>query len=108
MVGVVNIADYLLFLLNRAGEFSYVDALGLSAPTDDVRRLLAETARASGMTKVINDLDTGTKREVADVDRVATHFVRLFRDGRIGKINLDWEDVADLAAGEEDNAATRR
>ena len=30
---------------------------------------------------------------IADVDRMSLHFVRQFREGRLGLLNLDWEDV---------------
>ncbi len=54
-VGVLMIADYLLYLLNRAGETSYVDALGLSAPTDNIRQLIAKAGLANRF--LINKLD---------------------------------------------------
>ncbi len=37
------------------------------------------------------------------MDKICAHFVRLFRKGHLGKVNLDFEDVEDvLASGTSD------
>ncbi len=61
VVGASNIADYLLFLLNRAGLFDYVGEMSLSAPTDDLRRMVAEAAVAKGMTQRVKNFEVGGK-----------------------------------------------
>ncbi len=33
---------------------------------------------------------------VPNMEEVCLHFVRLFRKGKLGRLNLDWEEVQDL------------
>ena len=44
VVGVVLIADYCLYWMNKRGIFSYVDVLSLPAPCDDINEVLIRVA----------------------------------------------------------------
>ena len=58
-VGFEYMADYLLYLLNRHQMFEYVNILGLDAPSDDIRVVLATYALSQGFVSVKTDLATG-------------------------------------------------
>jgi len=52
IVGAQVIADYLLFVLNRAGSWGgYVKEWALESPTDDIDQLLQTIAQRIGMSK---------------------------------------------------------
>lgn len=82
--GELYLLDYLLYRLNRAQMFQYVEELGLPGPTDDVRllsshvaALLARKGRAPW--EVCNAHPTWGAQFV----------IQLFRAGRLGKLCLD-------------------
>ena len=56
---MLNICDYLLYLLNRSACFTYVDFLNLRGPTDDVRQLLSEAAKSLDISRLATDARTG-------------------------------------------------
>ena len=58
-VGEVYLADYLLFLLNRAQLFDYVDLLRLEQPSDDIIFVLTKAALALNKVVLKNDIGTG-------------------------------------------------
>ena len=73
VVGEFEIADYLLFLLNQRGIFSYVDALGLKEPTDSLKELI---------TGICNKF----KKDELSAARL---FIRFYREGKFGLFLLD-------------------
>lgn len=80
IVGTDNLVDYLLYRLNSSRMYDYVNHYGLSAPVEDIEELLAAACRISG--------GLG-KTEAVQRDMAATHLLRAFRDGKLGKITLD-------------------
>ncbi|BES98310.1 Hypothetical protein NTJ_11125 [Nesidiocoris tenuis] len=89
LVGIRNIADYLLYFLNKRQCFTYVEKLNLKEPTDSIDFLLVSAAISSGKTVKRRDMATGGYTTVPDLDRAATTFVSMFRSGEFGKFLLD-------------------
>uniref|UniRef100_A0A0A9X5H2 Mitochondrial GTPase 1 n=1 Tax=Lygus hesperus TaxID=30085 RepID=A0A0A9X5H2_LYGHE len=87
-VGIRHIADYLLYFLNRRGDFEYVRHLGLSSPLDNVEELLVESAVNMGKTLKRKNVEGGYTM-IPDIETAAYHFVKLFRTGALGKFILD-------------------
>jgi mitochondrial GTPase 1 len=79
-VGIPMIADYMLFVLNRARNFTYVSRLNLVEPTDDIRFLLQHTARLRNLLKP----DGSTNDPLA-----AQWLLAAFRRGAFGRVMLD-------------------
>lgn len=44
LVGEEVVADYLLYRMNKNGEFGYVSSLGLAAPCDNIHEILVRLA----------------------------------------------------------------
>lgn len=89
IVGEENISDYLLFWLNKHKNFSYVDYMGLSEPTDDIILALLSCARKLDKTIKMRNLSLNTVEEKPDLKSAAIHFIRGFRTGELGKLFLD-------------------
>lgn len=73
VVGEDEIADYLLFTLNRRSNFSYVEKVGLKEPTDSLPVL-------------IQAMEARFKK---DPLACARRFIRLYREGAFGLFILD-------------------
>lgn len=73
VVGEGEIADYLLYTLNRRRNYSYVPVLGIGKPTDNLSVLL--TLMCSKYKK--------------DELSAARMFIRLYREGKFGLFLLD-------------------
>jgi len=89
IVGEANIADYLLYSLNKQRRFQYVEALGLKQPTDDINVLLVALALKHGFHKTIFCVETRKQRTIPKLDDSASRFIRLFREGKLGPFNFD-------------------
>ena len=72
-MGEDEIADYLLFTLNRRSNFSYVEKVGLKEPTDSLPIL-------------IQAMEARFKK---DPLACARRFIRLYREGAFGLFVLD-------------------
>jgi len=88
LVGPDLIADYLLYWLNKNERFDYADHMGLPGPTDNILEVLVSGAKVLNKYKKIKNYD-GQMLLKPDFDSSAHHFVKLFRTGEFGKINLD-------------------
>ena len=85
VAGEMYIADYILWRLNRARKFEYVDVFELPGPLDSSQHL---------MTHIGTMLSSSSKRQFnVDVLAGARFFTALFREGKLGKICLD--DIPD-------------
>ena len=73
VVGEFEIADYLLYILNQRGNFSYVDVLGLKEPTDSLKEL-------------IMGICNKYKKDELSAARL---FIRFYREGKYGLFILD-------------------
>lgn len=93
LVGCIPIADYILYWMNKNAIFSYVEYMGLKEPTDNIQELLVAGACLMNKTIKVRQPD-GQKIVRPDFEYVARHLMKGFRDGTLGKFNLD----ADLLA----------
>ena len=89
-VGVLDIADYILYQLNKNYNFAYVDVMGLAEPQDEIWPMLRSSAEAKGHFRTLSKAMTGdTDQDVPCVERAAIEFIKAFRNGSLGKIILD-------------------
>lgn len=88
-VGEDNIADYLLYWLNRNKNFAYIHEVGLDEPTDDITHLLLACAHKLGRTIQLKSLADGRIVTKPDFMAAAKFFVNQFRRGVFGKLCLD-------------------
>ncbi|XP_051935498.1 mitochondrial ribosome-associated GTPase 1 isoform X1 [Hippocampus zosterae] len=91
LVGEDIIADYLLYSLNRLGNFSYVEKYDLQEPSDDIQHVLKhiavklrKTQRVTAITGVGNVNIT-----IPNYAAAAYIFIRAFRKGELGQVILD-------------------
>ena len=94
-VGEQLIADYLLFWLNSHFRFEYVEYMKLEEPIDNCRIMLAKSAIAHGFLTTFKDFEKAGFRKVPDLTRAANHFIKGFRIGAFGPLNLDTELLQD-------------
>lgn len=88
LVGPTNIADFLLFWLNKSKNFSYVDYLKIKEPSDDITEVLV--LAAVSLNKIIKRRNAeGGYTILPDTEFAANHFLRAFREGEFGKVMLD-------------------
>ncbi|XP_037947705.1 mitochondrial GTPase 1-like [Teleopsis dalmanni] len=88
IVGIDQIADYLLYWLNKHNKFEYVEVLGLKNATDHIAELLFYHAKNLGKTRKIKRYD-GQVITMPDMLYAAQNFVQIFRKGEFGHILLD-------------------
>lgn len=84
------VADYLLFWLNRTGDFSYVDHFKLSGPSDDIRIVLSEICKTADLRTVLVKTGKGPE-ERWDIDNGAKLFIEFYRKGNVRDQCLDKE-----------------
>ena len=98
LVGEEHICDYLLYWLNTHHCFNYVELMGLQQPEDDGAIMLAKSAIARGKFRKCRNIQKGSgTMQIPDIKASASKFLRLFRSGQLGSVNLD----TDLFKGEE-------
>lgn len=95
IVGEENIADYLLYWLNKHQNFSYLKYMGLSEPTDDILLVLLAGAKKLNKTIRLKNISLNAIEERPDIKSAALYFIRGFRNGEFGKIFLDEEYLKD-------------
>nr|ACO10231.1 Mitochondrial GTPase 1, mitochondrial precursor [Caligus rogercresseyi] len=93
LIGEEIVADYLLFHLNKQAVFKYVKVLGLSAPTDDIQSLLLQVALRFNWNKNVKNLATNQIEMIPNKHQASLHFLKLFRMGKLGRVNLDALDL---------------
>lgn len=89
LVGEDLIADFLLYYLNKNEMFGYVEFLGLEKPTDQIAEVLVSGAKLLNKTKTIRNITSGGNIVLPDVLSTAQYFIKHFRSGGFGPINLD-------------------
>lgn len=89
IVGETNIADYLLYWMNKNGNFNYVEFLGLNEPTDDILLALLSCAKKIGKTVKYKNISDNVIEDRPDINTAAQHFIRAFRNGHFGLTFLD-------------------
>ncbi|XP_031574620.1 mitochondrial ribosome-associated GTPase 1-like [Actinia tenebrosa] len=80
LVGEDLIADYILFLLNKNGNFEYVKKFGLENPTDNIDFVLRHIATT---------LNSTVSGGVPDYLKASIHLLSRFRRGELGRFLLD-------------------
>lgn len=80
-VGPETLVDFLLYTLNRKQYFDYVDFLKLPEPIDDLDIVLEQ--------HVCPQLKMLGPEGVPNKHKAAQYILKLFRDGKLGKIVLD-------------------
>ncbi|XP_073337997.1 mitochondrial ribosome-associated GTPase 1 [Pagrus major] len=91
LVGEDIIADYLLYSLNRLGNFSYVEKYNLQEPCDDIKNVLKRIAVKLGKTQRVKAI-TGVGNitvTIPNYTAAAYDFIRAFRKGELGQVMLD-------------------
>ena len=97
LVGEQHICDFLLHWLNTHHYFQYVDLMGLDQPEDDGTIMLAKAAISNKKFKRVRDVSQSLVfKTVPDLLAMANKFLKLFRGGHFGPINLD----TDLFSGD--------
>jgi len=90
LVGQDYIVDYLLYWLNINYNFSYVELMGLEQPEDDGDIMLAKSAISNKKYKKVRDFSKGSgSKIIPDMTSMAVQFLKLFRSGEFGAVNLD-------------------
>ncbi|XP_076815174.1 mitochondrial ribosome-associated GTPase 1-like [Clavelina lepadiformis] len=91
IMGPAMVAEYLLFLLNKNGQFTYVDHFSLTEPTDSVQSLLTRIAVTDKQVQT-HRYASGTgpaKLQLPNYDYAADKFLMAYREGLLGKFVLD-------------------
>jgi len=88
-VGILNIADYILYQLNKNSMFDYVKVMGLDNPMDDVIEMLTSAAIAKGTYLDMSRKYVGEDGQVPDIIMQAVNFIAGFRSSNFGSMILD-------------------
>ncbi|PSN56851.1 Mitochondrial GTPase 1 [Blattella germanica] len=99
LVGTEIIADYLLFWLNKNGNFQYVHFMGLQEPTDNIVSVLTNCAILLGKYRKLRSSNGSGYIYKPDITFSAQYFLQAFRSGKFGKVMLD-KDCVYIANGE--------
>jgi len=91
VVGEEYICDYLLWYLNQHHHFDYVEYMGLKQPEDNSKIMLAKCALAHNKTKIQKHAPGNP--HLPDFEFATMKFLRGFRDGQFGRINLDEDAI---------------
>jgi ribosome biogenesis GTPase A len=89
LVGEENIADYLLYWMNKFGNFNYLETMNLKEPTDNITMCLLACAQKLGATVKMRNVETNAYEDKPDLKAAANHFIRAFRNGEFGYFCLD-------------------
>jgi len=101
-VGWWNMADYLLWWMNKHENFSYVDFLQLDGPTDIIGDALATYCRKKNHLTIVK-LPDGTRPYRPHFEIAAQHFITAFRKGKFGKIFFDVDHLPPSVINEISN-----
>ncbi len=92
---LVNVADYLLFKLNNSSHIStYYKKLGLAQPTDTITDLLLHLCKFHNLkfndrARIMKNMPDVGEDLKYDLDKGASLFIDMYRDGLFGKMTLD-------------------
>ncbi|KAG0002867.1 Mitochondrial GTPase [Entomortierella chlamydospora] len=96
------IADYLLFQLNQAQDYSYLKLYNIKEPTDDIRVFLPQVAKYIGALK---------KGGEYNLTAAAQFLIKQYRLGKLGRFTLDDiqpESLARFLTKEIEDPVSRR
>jgi ribosome biogenesis GTPase A len=80
-VSAETLIDFLLYTLNRKQQFDYVKILNLPGPIDDINEVLEEY--------VCPKMGAIGSNGVPDKQKASLRLLKMFREGKLGKIVLD-------------------
>ena len=83
VAGEYVLADYLLHLLNERKRLSYVEALGLKGPSEDILATMEEAAR------FLQGIKEPRPTDKLNTTNAITCFLTHFRKGNFGRFTLD-------------------
>lgn len=89
------LADFLLFWLNKIGNFHYVDEFDLGAPQDEILPVLVKIAHDGNYFENKLNVATNSIQQMPNLERAAGAMIDAFRRGKFGLINLDKELLLD-------------
>lgn len=92
MVGEEMIADYMLFWMNKHEHFKYVREFNLDEPTDDIQHLLFQVAKERNIAQKRRSPSGGYVYK-PNFNAAAQVVLRMFRNGGLGKVNLDQDKL---------------
>eukprot|EP00090_Calanus_glacialis_P024153 TRINITY_DN37496_c0_g1_i3.p1 TRINITY_DN37496_c0_g1~~TRINITY_DN37496_c0_g1_i3.p1 ORF type:complete len:346 (-),score=119.49 TRINITY_DN37496_c0_g1_i3:21-1058(-) len=99
LVGEDYIVDYLLYWMNINCNFSYVELMGLEQPEDDGSIMLAKSAIINKKFKKVKDMSRGAgHKTIPDQQAMAREFLKMFRSGKFGQVNLDCDIFSKISA----------
>ncbi|OQV20981.1 Mitochondrial ribosome-associated GTPase 1 [Hypsibius exemplaris] len=93
-IGEDVLVDYLLFWLNKHGDFRYVEAFGMEKPTDKVMELLVHIATTRNIFQTIKPVTGGPLVRRVDLTASARWVLAQFRAGKLGTVMLDSDIMA--------------
>jgi len=88
LVGPETIADFLLFWLNKESRFDYVEKLQLPEANDNILEVLTLIANNLGKIRRMKNYE-GRIETKPDYRTAAEHFIKIFRNGDLGRMCLD-------------------
>ena len=92
-----NIADYLLYWMNRRGKFQYVDYFQMDEPTDSYLDLLAHVAIKEKKVNRVRDVATHEYKMMPNFKEAAMIVLKAFREGRLGPVILDDDKIQGMS-----------
>lgn len=77
------VADYLLYYMNKSGDFSYIKNLHLpnTKPCDDIKQILLHVAKAHKLRRTVYVDNFAAERW--DIEQASKRFLDLFRHGKL-------------------------
>ncbi|MCP9257019.1 Mitochondrial GTPase 1 [Dirofilaria immitis] len=82
------VADYLLYWLNRTGDYSYVEFFNLhNGPSDNIQKVLLDLCQSNNIH--FQSYIAGQRAERWDIDRAAKLFIDMFRNNKLRDHCLD-------------------
>lgn len=87
-VGEILIADYILYWLNKHGNFEYVHYMNMTEPSDNIETVLLAGSKMLNKYIKMKHYDGGIVVR-PNFDFAAKHMIQGFRSGAFGRINLD-------------------
>ncbi|KAI3380972.1 hypothetical protein SNEBB_010344 [Seison nebaliae] len=88
-VGLMLIADYLLFQLNKHRLFKYLRFTKLDEPTNDINILCRNISQVKNWYRCERNLKNGQLEQKTNYEVSAKYFIELYRKGKLGKFILD-------------------
>uniref|UniRef100_A0A0N4Z942 Mitochondrial GTPase 1 n=1 Tax=Parastrongyloides trichosuri TaxID=131310 RepID=A0A0N4Z942_PARTI len=83
------LADYLLYYLNRTGDYSYIDLLNISEPSDNINEVLLQICKANDLKK---NMMVGKGYQLLwDQEKAINKFINLYRKHKLADHCLDKE-----------------